>query len=81
MGSFGKFERAVNLAQVHSGQIVTPSVTERGLGALLEVEVSIFDSSDRTNSKPVVRRFRAASIAARWVREQGIITDDSHSYI
>ena len=81
MGSFGKFERAVNLAQFHMGQIVTPVVMERGLGALLEVEVLWFDASDRTISKPVVRRFRAASIAARWVREQGIITDDSRSYI
>lgn len=81
MGSFGKFERAVNLAQFHMGQIVTPVVMERGLGALLEVEVLWFDASDRTISKPIVRRFRSADAAAKWVRTQGVVTDDSRSYV
>jgi len=81
MSGFGKFERTVNLSQFHAGQMVTPNVTERGLGSLLEVEITWYDSSDRTTTTPQIRRFRDVSRAQEWVKGSGVYTDDSRTYV
>ena len=79
---YGTFPpRSVNLSQYHAGQMVTPEVTESGNGGILTVSICWHDACDRTTSAPQTRRFASLGKARAWVSSQGIVADDSRTWI